>query len=177
MAELTVAMTYGNALFQAAKELDKKKLIKDELEEMIKLLKSEEEFLSFLNTPCVSAKEKKTVVNSIFNGKICDELLNFMFILIDKGRTRHLFKIAEIYDELLNQDEGFAYGKIYSAYPLPADKLAQFEAEAGKLIKENVRLENEIDKTLLGGVKILIDGKIIDASVKSRVEALAEAIK
>ena len=39
------------------------------------------------------------------------------------------------------------------------------------------QLENEIDKTLLGGVKILIDGKIIDASVKSRVEALAEAIK
>ena len=177
MAELTVAMTYGNALFQAAKETGKTALIKEELDGIVEIFKSEDDFLNFLNTPCIAAAEKKPVIEKVFQGKICDELLNFLFILIDKGRTRHLFKIAEIYGEFLNQEEGVAYGKIYSAYPLPEDKIAKFEEETGKLIKENVRLENEIDKTLLGGVKILIDGKIIDASVKSRIDALAETIR
>ena len=177
MAELTVAMTYGNALFLAAKETGKLESIRGELADMKTVLKNEPDFMAFLDTPTLSASEKKKTVTNIFEGKIEQELLNFIYILIDKGRTRHFLKIADIFEELINQEEGIAYGKIISAVPLDAGRIAKFEEETSKLIKQNVRLENEIDKSLIGGVKILINGKLIDASIKSRVTALKEAIK
>ena len=51
------------------------------------------------------------------------------------------------------------------------------QQKVSDLLGENVKLENEIDKTLIGGVKILIDGKIIDASLRSRLENLSNAMK
>ena len=66
---------------------------------------------------------------------------------------------------------------MYSAVPLSRSTLAKFEAETGKLLQKKVRLENEIDKSLIGGVRIFADGKMIDASVRARVSALIETIK
>lgn len=172
MAELIVDLTYGNALFQAAKEVDKVALIKDEAEGILDLIEKEPDFLAFLYTPAIAAYEKKTVISRIFEGNISSELLNFLFILIDKGRTRHLAKIIGTYKDLLNKEEGFSYGRILSVEPLGDERLHRFEEEAGKLLKANVKLENIIAPDLIGGVKIYVEGKVIDASIKSRLKEL-----
>lgn len=174
MAELTnVGTVYGTALYQAACELGKKELILEEAKELIKLLKKEEELFAFLNTPVVSGVEKKEVVKNVFEQKISEELLNLLFVMIDKGRTRHLERAVKVYKELFDREEGFSYGKICSVKPLSAEQLKKFEEETGKLLKQNVKLENEVDTHLIGGVKILIDGKVIDASIRRRLDDLS----
>ena len=174
MAELVVDLTYGNALFQAAKEVDKVSLISHDAEELLAILEKEPEFFAFLNTPAIAAREKKDVISTIFQGKICEELLNLIYVLIDKRRTRHFSKIIRAYKELVNKQEGVSYGKILSVKPLSKERVARFEEQTGKLLKLNAKLENLIAADLIGGVKIYIDGKIIDASVKGRVKDLKD---
>ena len=69
---------------------------------------------------------------------------------------------------------GQAYGKIYSAVPLTQEQVAEFEEQTGKLLREKIQLKNKVDKNLLGGVKILIDGKMIDASLRSGLNELRQ---
>ncbi|QAT43886.1 ATP synthase F1 subunit delta [Aminipila luticellarii] len=176
MAELTVGMTYGNALFQVASEVHKTEVILDEAIQLLELLKQEQDLSAFIDTPVISIADKKDVLKSILEGRISEELLNFLYVMIDKGRTKHFERAIKVYKELLDKEEGLAYGKIFSVKPLSADKLQKFEKETGKLLQEKVKLENEIDTNLIGGIKILIDGKVIDASLRKRLEDLSNTI-
>ncbi|MFV0517315.1 MAG: ATP synthase F1 subunit delta [Aminipila sp.] len=176
MAELTIGMTYGNALFQAAGEVGKKELILEEATSMLGVLEQQPDLCAFIDTPVISIREKKDVLASIFRGRISEELLNFLFVMIDKGRTRHFARAIKVYKDLYNEEEGFSYGKIFSVKPLSSDRLQKFEAETGELLQQNVKLENELDTSLIGGVKILIDGKVIDASIRKRLEDLNNTI-
>jgi ATP synthase F1 delta subunit len=177
MAELVVDLTYGNALFQAAKEVNKVSLISEEAEGVLAILDKEPDLLAFLNTPAIAAGEKKDVISKIFQGKICDELLNLIYILVDKRRTRHFTKIIKVYKDLVNKEEGFSYGRVLSVKPLDEARLRRIEEQTGKLLKLNVKLENVTAPDLIGGVKIYIDGKIIDASVKSRLKDLKSSMQ
>lgn len=172
MVELTVDMTYGQALFEAAREVQKTELIMKEAEELAQLFKREEEFFRFFCSPIISLNEKKDVIKKVFEGKISKELLNLLFILADKGRGKHFHHIVKHYRLLLNESEGFTAGIIYSVIPLTSEQLSSFEERTEKLLRKKVKLENKTDASIIGGVRIFIEGKIIDATVKKRLDDL-----
>ncbi|MCQ4638047.1 ATP synthase F1 subunit delta [Anaerovorax odorimutans] len=176
MAELTVDLTYGSALFQAAEETGKKDLILEEACEMLGIFEQEPDFYAFINYPAISAREKKDVLKKVFQDRICQELLNLLYVLVDKGRTRHFPKIIKAYKEMINHEEGYSYGSIYSVEPLKPEQLAKFEEQTSQLMQTQVKLENQLDPKLIGGVKILVDGRIIDASIRKRFEDLGNKI-
>ena len=77
----------------------------------------------------------------------------------------------------MDEYRGEAYGKVYSAAPLSAEQIEKLEDEAGKLLHEKVKLKNKVDQSLLGGVKIMVDGKIIDATLRAKLEDLRRKLK
>lgn len=176
MAELTVDLTYGRALFQAACETDKKDIILEEGNQVLNIFTQEPELFTLIGFPTISAKEKKDVLKSVFSEQICQELLNLLYVLVDKGRVAHFPKIMKTYKTLLDKEEGHAYGTIYSVVPLSETQLEKFEEETTKLFKTDTKLENKIDPKLIGGVKILVNGKILDASLRKRLIDLQSEI-
>ena len=177
MAELTIDLTYGAALFDAAQETGKKELILEEATEVLGILQQEPDLYAFINYPAISAQEKKAVINNIFGGKICDELLNFIYVLVDKRRTMHFEKMIKVYKKLVDKEEGYSYGTVYSVEPLNEIRMRELEADASKLFASNVILTNEIDPKLIGGIKMLVDGKIIDISIRKKFNDLKNSIR
>lgn len=177
MAELTVELTYGKALFEAASDVNKTDVILEEAQELLGILKNEPEFFEFISTPIISAAEKKKAITNVFSGKICDELLNLLFILIDKSRTKQLGNIIRRYKQLIDQSHGFSIGTIFSVKPLSKEQLTTFEEKTGNLIQKKVVLENKTDATIIGGVRIFIEGKVIDATIRKRLNDLSESIR
>lgn len=177
MAELTIDLTYGNALFEAARETGQKQRITEEAAEVLDVLHQEPDLHAFLNYPAISADEKKAVVKNVFGDKICEELINFIYVLIDKRRTMHLEKIIKVYNKLTDKEEGLSYGTVYSVIPLGEERMEKIEEETSKLLGLNVKLVNEIDPKLIGGIRIFADGKVIDASVKKKFADLSSQIK
>ena len=175
--ELIIAMTYGRALFDAAVELDKIDEIKEEIDQIDVILKKEEDYVSLLCNPAIPDIKKKAMIRNVFKGRVCDEVLSLLYILIDKDRMFHYHRIVREYLKLMDEYRGEAYGKIYSAVPLSSQQLEKFEEEAGMLLKEKVKLRNKIDKNLLGGVKLLVDGKLIDASLRASLNLLDHELK
>jgi len=172
MAELTVEMTYGKALFDAAKDVNKIELILDEITGIQDVFVAEPDFYEFVNTPIISGAKKKAAVEKIFTGRISPEVLNFLYILIDKRRTKNFGKIIDQYQKIINVSEGVSSGDIYSVEALTEEQLLAFEQKTGKLIRKNVKLENKVDPSILGGVKIFVEGKIIDATIRKRLQDL-----
>jgi F-type H+-transporting ATPase subunit delta len=177
MAELTIEMTYGSALYQAAQELGKEKQILEEAMALMEVLKESPDMQALLNNPTISPKEKKVVVQKVFEGRICDELLNLLYVLLDKRRARNFSNIIKTYKKLIDKEQGVSYGKVFSVQPLSAARLKEFEEETSKLLRSRVSLENETDQSLIGGVKIFVEGKVLDASLRTRLQNLGNTIK
>jgi ATP synthase F1 delta subunit len=177
MAELTVEITYGKALFEAAEELDKVDLILEELNGIAEIFKQEPEFFEFFTTPVISGPEKKNVIEKIFTGRISDETHNFLMVLIDKRRTASFSRIIKEYKKLVDQSLGLSVGTIISAESLTDIQVNSFEEKTGNLLQKNVKLVNKIEPSILGGVKILIEGKVIDASIRKQLQDLEGRIK
>ena len=176
MAELTVDRVYGEALYQVAAENDKTDVILEEGLAICDIMKDEPDLERLLVNPTIAASIKKDILTNVFDGKVSDEILNLLCILVDRGRARHYEKIMKAYRLLYEKEEGYSYGTIYSAVPLKEEQLKKFEEQTGNLIKENVKLENEIDASIIGGIKILIDGKVIDATLRKRLDDLGSSI-
>ncbi|MDF3000809.1 MAG: atpH [Bacillota bacterium] len=177
MAELTVDMTYGKALFEAASDVNKTEILLQESLEVLGILKREPEFFEFIKTPVVSAAEKKQAITKIFSGRISDELIHLLWILIDKGRAKEFENIVRRFKQLIDESQGFSRGTIFSVGPLSAEQLSTFEEKTGKLIRKKVKLENRTDSSIIGGVRIFIEGKVIDATVRKHLDDLGESLR
>ena len=173
MAELTVDLTYGEALMGAARETGKEQLILDEAQQILDIMSKEPDFNAFINYPAISADEKKETLKNIFEGKICEELLNFLCILVDKRRTMNFERIIKVYRGLIEKEVGVSYGAVYSVVKLSEDRIIDLEEQTSRLLQTKVKLTNELDPKLMAGIKILVDGKIIDASYRKKFDELA----
>ena len=174
MESLNVDITYGTALFQAAEDLNNTEQIAVEANEIAGIFKENPQFFQLLKSPTFPGGEVKEIVRRVFEGKLAESLLNFLYVLIDKRRIGHFYGIVKAFEKCVDEKKGVTTGTIYSAVEIPEEKLKKFEKETGQLLQKNVELKNEIDKALIGGVKIYIDGKLIDASIRRRLDDLKE---
>lgn len=170
--ELIVAMTYGRALFEAANELDMIDQIREEIIEVDKVFEREIHFVMILNNPAIPHSKKRQMVRNVFEGRICEQVLSLLLILIEKDRLVHYHNIIKEYKKLVYEHRNQGKGTVYSVTPLTPEQLAKFEEETSALLREKVHLKNKIDSNLIGGVKILVEGKIIDASLRGRLDSL-----
>ncbi len=177
MAELTIDKVYAAALYQVAREAGRVEPVVSDAQEMGELFKKEPELKRFIDSPVVSAGEKKQVLETIFQQQICPELLNFLMVLVDKGRTRHFDRILKRLIWLSMQEEGVSQGTACSVEPLTEEQLRRLEEQTGKVLRRKVRLSNALDPSLIGGVKILIEGRMLDASFKKQLDRFRDALQ
>lgn len=175
--ENVIAMTYGKALFEAARELDRVCEIEEEIRGLDEIFRKEEAFLRLLRSPAVTVKEKKTLTGQIFGGRVGAEVLSFLYILIDHGRMGQYHAIVKNYLKRKDAWLGEACGKIWSASPLTEEELHRFEGETGRLLGKRVTLKNRIDPAVLGGVRVQVSGRLIDATVRSALEGLRDSLR
>jgi ATP synthase F1 delta subunit len=176
MDSLTVDNAYGQAMFDAAQGLGTQSEVLAELQSVSSVFKDNPKLRRLFLLPTVSATSKRNVCRSVFGGQVSQIVQNFLLVLIDKRRVGSWNGIVRHYEKLMDDRDGFTKGILYSVVPVGGETLKEFEEKTGKAIGKEVRLENRIDKALIGGVRIYADGKLIDASVKTRLENMKQAM-
>ena len=163
MAELTKELDLGKALLRVAQEANKTDQILMEAEQIVETFDREGVFYRFFCSPSVSNEEKKSVLRQIYEGHIEPELFNFLMTLIDRN-SENLFKeVVRNYRILLDESQGVSTGIVYSVVPLSEERLEALKKRLEVHLTKKVKLLNRIDNTLIGGIRIFIDGQLIDA--------------
>jgi len=176
LESLSVNAAYGEALYEAARDIGKIDVFREELRELNDLFSGSSEFFELLRTPTIAGAKRKDAAEAVLSGHIEERLLNFLLILIDKRRIGQFAGISRVFDRLIDERDGITSGRIVSAVPLTEAQLGKFETETGALFRKKIKLAAETDASLLGGVRIYIDGKLIDASIRTRLDDLRASL-
>lgn len=172
MNKQIVAKRYASALFEIAKEQQLLDQLEAELRTIKQVFAENGEFLSLLNHPKLAVAKKKALLKEVF-ADVSVPLQNTLMLLLDRHRLDIVTELADEFVALANEARGVAEATVYSVRPLTEDeKQALSEVFAKKIGKATLRLENIIDPSLIGGVKLRIGNRIYDGSVSGKLERL-----
>ena len=160
MSRNPVSRVYSRALLEAAAEADLRDQVFGEMESLGQALDSD--LPSFLLSPKVSLGDRHAVVDRIFEG--CSPLfLSFLRLVIRKGRASALPDMVRDFRAYADLLAGRAAGTLSTAVPAALEK--------------QVQLEPREDPALLGGFVARIGDRFLDASLKTRLEAIRQKMK
>ena len=171
-----IANRYAEALFQLSEEENISKEIYSELHDVVQLVKENKDLDNVFKSPLVAKNEKIDLIEALFNGKINNNLKNFLKILVEKGRISSLQSIELTFKELLNEKHNILEGTVISAVSLTTEKVKELEETLSKKYNKNITLENKVDKSILGGVLVRLGNIQIDGSVKTRLDNIKDQL-
>lgn len=170
MAKL-VSQVYGEALFSLALEKNSLAQYEEELTGVAQVLEEYPEYLAILGHPKLDENEKIQVFDNVFAGRICEEMCGFFHILLEKGRFSQLNAIREYFSERKRSHEKIGVAHVTSAVELSE---AQKEKIREKLLATtdfvSIQTEFATDPALIGGLVIRIGDRVVDSSIRSRLE-------
>lgn len=172
MAKL-VAKVYGDALFAEAVEKQKVDLLFEEAKTLRNVCLENEDLMQFLNHPKVVKEEKISVMENVFSGRICDDLMGFLTIIVDKGRQKEILRILDYFIAKIKEYKKIGVVCVTSAIELDDGQKARIRE---KLLKTTQFLELEIDyhvdSSLIGGLVIRIGDRVVDSSIRTKLEEM-----
>ncbi|WP_153720850.1 F0F1 ATP synthase subunit delta [Sporosarcina cascadiensis] len=172
MSQSVVARRYAVALFEAAQEKQQALAVQTDLKELQKVFKEEKGLSEMLSTPKFSIQKKKELIGQFFNGAN-PLVLNTLYVLIDAGRIGETLSVIEDFQEIANAASGIAEAKVFSTRPLTVEESnAISTAFAHKVGKRALHIENLIDPSLIGGIRLQIGNQIIDSSISAKLARL-----
>ena len=172
MAKL-VSKVYGDALFEEAMEKNVLSQWYEEIGALRTIFLENPDLAQFLNHPQIVKEEKKKVVEAIFSGKLSEGLLGFLVTVIEKGRQNDMIPICDHFTDRVKAYKKIGVVNVTSALPLSEDQKKRVEE---RLLETTgfVSLETEyaVDESLLGGLVIRIGDRVVDSSIKTRLEEI-----
>jgi F-type H+-transporting ATPase subunit delta len=176
MAELvTIARPYAEAAFKLARE-------KSNLagwSQMLALLSAvvvDPQVQARISSPNLSAQQTEALILSIAGDKMDGLGRNFVQVLAHNRRLELLPQIRDLFEDLRREHEGVLEAKIVSALPINDEQIKQLVARLEAKYQRKIGVHVEVDPQMIGGVRITVGDKVIDATVRGRLEAMAAAL-
>ncbi len=168
---------YARALFEISnetKELDK---VEEDVKKFLNLLSSSTEIKNFIKDPTIN-KEVQNKFTNLVAEKIgfLKNLKNFLLLLIEKRRIFFIKKIFENFLKLCSKKRGEIKASLISSKELSQKDLEEISSDLSKSIGKNLKLNYEIDKELIGGIKLQLGSFMIDTSIKNKLKKYEQAM-
>ena len=165
--------TYGDALYDLAAE----EAICDELLEQVKLLarlfRENPQYPALLTSPDIPREERLHLIGEALTGQVHPYLVNFLCLLCERGRLPAFAGCAARYEQRWLEDHNTVRGRVSSAVPLTETQLTVLAARMGETLGKHVLLEGTVSPSLIGGIRVEIDGRVWDGSLRGRLEELS----
>lgn len=165
---------YALALYEVAKEKDKVDEYINDLREICDLIENNKDFYEVVKHPQISTKNKKRTFINIFKGKIDEELLSFLLILIEKDRILYLREKLNEMEKIDLERKNILSAVVKTAVPLLESEISDLQEKLEKQYNKKIIMATEIDKSLLGGVYVRVGNDVIDGTIKSKLEEMKD---
>lgn len=168
----SAATQYAQALLELANERGMAEAIGGELAQLKALLDANETFELFLKDPAIGEAERQQVLDRAFKGQVSELLFNTLGVMNAKGRLGLVRELADSYAQLLDKQLGNVKVDVTVASSLDEAMLEQVRNRVSQSLGKNAILRQHIDPSIIGGLLLRVEDKLIDSSVRSQLDAM-----
>lgn len=164
-----IAVRYAKALLKAAKDEQSTDKIYADLQH-IKPVVELPDMQTVLENPVYSSSQKKAVFKDLFEGKIQKLSMQLLFLLIEKNRENLLLSVIRNYGVLYRKEKNISSVELITAHKADADFIKEVQQIIEQKFQTTAELQYRQDSEILGGFIINMEGKQLDAGVKSQLD-------
>ena len=172
----TTSREYAEALFELAVQGNETKETSEGLETVVSALLQTPDYRAMLASPAISKEERLNALDSAVRGKIPDSLLAILRMMISRGHVSALNGMARDYEELARGYRGESVAVVTSAVPLKEAETVALRAKLEKKLSKTVIIQFRVDPELIGGIRVEVDGRVIDGSIRNKLDEIKEVM-
>ena len=177
MIKAGLTKRYAKALLELAQAKQQQAAFGRALHDFVELLQQNEELGRMIYGKMMSTSDKKKLIGQILaKDNAPEEVQNFINVILDKGREASLPEFLAAYEALCDEADGIQQIEVYTAMPLTEEKQTALEEALAAKLNAKIRLKTQVDKSLIGGIKVQIDDTVYDASISQQLRSLKESL-
>jgi ATP synthase F1 delta subunit len=173
---MTGAKDYAQALFSLSEELGTTDAVISDVEAAAGALKENPSYAKLCDTPAIPVSEKLALIKQAF-GSVNESVRNLLCILCESHSVRSFPAIAKEYVALYNESRGIIIAEAVTAVALTAAQTEAIKKKLEAMTGKTVRINNTIDKSMIGGIRLRYLGTQLDSSLTSRLASIEKALK
>ena len=143
--------------------------------EIKNLVENFPEYLELLACPALTLSERLACIDEAF-GALPEKVVSFLKLLCENGVIKTLCECIDDFELLKTQMQNTAVATVYFADVLSDEQMSALKSKLEAKYKKDIVLECVQDKSLIGGIKVEIEGEILDSSVKKHLSQVKEVI-
>lgn len=173
MSELTVE--YGGALAELSFEEKIEDEILSQTRTITAVLAENPAYVRFLSSPAVSRAERLSAADKAFAG-VHPYLKNFIKMMTERGYADELVACFEEYERTYFKNKHISVAFVESAVALSDGQKKKLAESLEKKTGKKIELKCSVDTSVIGGIKVKLDGKLYDGSVRGRLDELRRTL-
>ncbi len=170
-----IADVYSRSLFEVAKENDSLDEIHDQLGEFADALDEDRDLQVFFFSPYFSSTEKQEGVKKVVTGGN-KHFTRFLELLAERHRLPVIFRIRRAFDALWAKENKLLPVEIKSAVELEDDTVKKIAKRIEEETGQKIELTRKVDPDVVAGLVIQVGNRVLDASVRARLETLRKTV-
>ena len=174
----TLAGRYASALFDIAHDDRQIDAVGRSLDALNQALVDSKDFAELVASPLVSREEAGKAFAALAPQLGLDAITaNFLGVLARNGRKSELRAVIRAFRRLSAEHRGETTADVITARPLNDDQITQLKQQLRARVSRDVNIDSQVDPTILGGIIVKLGSQQIDASIRTKLNRLAQAMK
>ncbi|MCZ8343519.1 MAG: ATP synthase F1 subunit delta [Leptospira sp.] len=171
-----ISKVYAMALLELAKESNSLDVVEEELTSIVEVFFSDDTIRHYFLSPLVDPSEKEKTADKSVRGKASEIVANFIALVVRKNRFLYLKDILEDYKSGVDVIKNRSSLRVISKDNLGQETIDRITKTIANKFGRELRVTEQTDPHLIGGFKIYIDDFLIDASIRSKLNGIEEAL-
>ena len=163
-----VAERYGAGLFELAKEENKVEEYMNQVMLLKQTLKENPELSTFFLSVKVSKEEKRNVIDKVYSTYVDHNIVNFIKLVVDKGRATQLLNIYTSFIQMCEEDLGIQHATVLSARKLSQEDMNTIGNTLVSKTNKRIILENVVDPSIIAGLQLDQKKSVHSLKMRSR---------
>ncbi len=172
----TTSKEYAEALFELAAGEQVLEETADGLVTVISALQQTPEYRQLLASAAIGKAERLKALDDAFDGKVPKVLMGVLRMMVSRGHIGALDSMAREFDELSRQYRGESVARVLSAVPLQESEAVKIREQLEKRFGHSIIVRCEVDPGLIGGIRVEVEGRVIDGSIRNKLEQIKDVI-
>ena len=170
MNESKISVRYAKAIFELAREKNNLEKIREDMDFVYGVTQSVPEFSDIMANPVVKIRDKRNIVQTIFQSQVNELTFKFLLLIIDNKREAFMKDISRMFFSLYKKHKGVTTAVLTIPVAVTDEVRSKIIQQIEQKYRTTVELSTEIDKNIIGGFILRFDDIQYDASVASQLK-------